>query len=478
MAECNEKYFLGMHTGFSGSCVLLSGGGVLYAVAEERLSRIKNDSACEKSLSYVLNSAELKLCDMETIAVDSEESSAYLQSKGFKGKILLCKDEMLNFAFAAFGASGFAKALVVVNDFAGLRFYDADGGKITLLEESETTAGKMYETVTNRLGFNGQGEAGKTMALAACSGLRGAEIALSAQKKFEEDFTAAVLNAAEKYGYEKIVMAGGMALNCIANGKLLIENNDLAKRIFVLPCSGKDGLALGLAYQACFDCLGSKAETKPLDNVYWGRKYIKESADYNGILAENKSLAKVAEGDEVYSAVARLLYQGKIVCCFQNRAEFGPRALGNRSILASPFLSDEAKEKLDSVKSREIFRPYAPSVLEEYADELFEMQGLRQSLFMLFGVRVRREKLPLLKSVCHTDKTSRIQTVNQVCNPSYYRLIREYADLSDVPAVLNTSFNRAGEPIAETPADAVDCFMNTPADALLLQDTLWYKTNS
>lgn len=468
-----KDFVLGVHSGFLGASVLMSDGGICCAVAEERLSRVKNDGNFKKSLQYVLNEANADLADIKVIAVDDVSAAAYLRSAGYHKEITIRKDEPLNFAFAAFGASGFDRALVVVNDFAGLYFYKAQVGsnglEISLLEKAKTDTGIRYEEVTNCLGFDGQGEAGKTMALAACTGLAGAEKAFSVQKDFEADFTSAVLQAAEKYGYAKIAITGGMALNCIANGKLLAARNGIAEDLFVLPCAGRDGIALGLAYQA------GNGVTLPLQNVYLGKEYREETYLCNLRLGKNLSVKKVAEGGEVYQAAAELIHKGKVLCCFQNRAEFGPRALGNRSILAAPFLPVDTKKKLDSIKSREVFRPYAPSVLQEYAGDFFEMQGLRQSPFMLFGVRVKEEKYPLIKDVCHTDKTSRIQTVSNRQNPAYYRLIEEYAKLSGLPMVLNTSFNRAKEPIAETPSDAVDCFLNTAADALLLQDILWQK---
>ncbi len=469
MTEYAEKYVLGVHGGFAGSSVLMSRDGVSFAIAEERLSRRKNDSSFEKSLNYVLKSANVDLRDVAKVFIDDEKVADYLRFCGYDGEITLQKNDAVNFAAAAFKASGFDKALVAVNDFSGLYFFGADRAELSLLEKAETTVARQYETITYSLGFDGAGEVGKTMALAACDGVCGADKAFAVQRCFEEDTVSAVLKAVEKYGYAKIAMGGPMALNCIANGCLLEMMKGFADDLFVLPCAGADGLALGLAYCACdFDA-------ERLQTVYWGREYADDAKLLNLRLGEDKSFEKIAEGDDVFEAAARLIYNGKIVGLFHGRSEFGPRALGNRSILAAPTMSCRAKENLDDVKSREVFRPYAPSVSEECAGDFFEMCGVKQSPFMLFGLKAKNEKLSLVQSVCHVDGTSRVQTVNKDQNSVYYRFIKEYAKLSGVEMLLNTSFNRAKEPIVETPEDALRCFSESKIDAFVLQDTLWLK---
>lgn len=463
--EDKKRYAIGIHVGFLGAVVLLCNGSPVCAVAEERLSRVKNDKGYVRALEYVLDAAKITLLDVETIACDSEDVSAYLRTVGYDGNVIFCDDKRLIFAKAAFFASGYDTALAIVNDFSGLFFFSAKGREIRPLAEISIKSSDNYRDVTGKLGFDENGETGKTMALAAYGNeKKGGKIAFDAQRMFENDFVEQVLKIKDKYNFDKIVMAGIMALNCVANGKLLIGSSNIKSNIFVLPCAGEDGLAMGLAY------IAAGRQAKSLNTVYLGRKY-----SFSPILLNNRGLSLVACQDGAFAEAARMIYEGKIVCCFQNSSEFGPRALGNRSILANPALPTSAKEKLDSIKSRESFRPYAPSVLEECADEFFIMRGLKTSPFMLFGVEVKEEKKDSIKGVCHIDGTSRIQTVNVKQNPTYYRLIKRYAEISGIPMLLNTSFNRAGEPLVETLEDAVRCFMATEADALMIQDTLWVK---
>jgi carbamoyltransferase len=180
------------------------------------------------------------------------------------------------------------------------------------------------------------------------------------------------------------------------------------------------------------------------------------------------------KSDNIFRDVAALLAEGNVLGWFQGRSEYGPRALGNRSILADPR-SPEMKDKVNKrVKHRQAFRPFAPVVLAERANEIFEIDG-RESPFMLMAENVRPEWRDRIPAVVHVDGTARVQTIRREQNERLYRLIEEFAAITGVPLLLNTSFNVKGEPIVETPDDAIDCFLGTGIDILALHDTIVEK---
>lgn len=198
-----------------------------------------------------------------------------------------------------------------------------------------------------------------------------------------------------------------------------------------------------------------------MDHAYWGPAF--DDAEIEKFL----KWAKVPHTrmDNVAAEAAALLAENKIIGWYQGRTEFGPRALGSRSILASP-IDPSMQAKLNEVKDREDFRPVAPVVLEEDADEWF--QGAKYSPFMLFVYNVNEEKADQIPAVRHVDGTARIQTVNEQQHPTYYNLLKEFKKLTGVPVLVNTSFNTLGKPIVNTPRDAVECFWSSPFDALVI----------
>jgi carbamoyltransferase len=275
----------------------------------------------------------------------------------------------------------------------------------------------------------------------------------------------------ETTGARYLTIAGGVGLNCVANGRLLRETG--YDDIWIQPAAGDDGIAIGCAYYGHL-ALMNKPRTFVQKHSFLGREYKEEDVRAaTEKMSVRLQIKRAPEGD-VCAETARLLAEGNVFGWFQGRSEFGPRALGNRSILADPRKA-EMKDILNKrVKFRQPFRPFAPIVLAERAEEVFEGPG--DSPFMLIVKHVRPEWKDKIPAIVHVDGTARIQTVHRETNERLYRLLKEFEALTGVPVLLNTSFNIKGEPIVETPGDAVDCFLHTGIDYLALHDRLIGKS--
>lgn len=260
-------------------------------------------------------------------------------------------------------------------------------------------------------------------------------------------------------GARALCLVGGVALNCVMNGRLLREGP--FEDVFVQPMANDAGTSLGAALWVHHVALGCP-RGEPLHDVYLGPAYDDETCR----AALERHGLHFHRSDDVAEETAALLADGKIVAWFQGRMEVGPRALGNRSILADPRRA-EMKDVLNArVKRREGFRPFAPSVLAERADDYFE--HARPSPYMILNFHVRPEKRAIIPAVTHVDGTARVQTVTAEANPLYHRLIAAFERRTGVPVLLNTSFNVRGEPIVNTPDEAVTCFLGTAMDRLVL----------
>ncbi len=274
----------------------------------------------------------------------------------------------------------------------------------------------------------------------------------------------------EATGAKNLCIAGGVGLNCVANGRIVREAG--YDNVWIQPAAGDDGIAIGCAYYGHL-AIQKNPRSFVMNHAYLGSEYNDQDAEAvtNKWLVRRETLD--TPGEDICSATARVLAQGHVVGWFQGRSEFGPRALGNRSILADPRKA-AMKDQLNlRVKHRQSFRPFAPIVLAERANEIFE--GDEDSPFMLLAKRVRpewREKIP---AIVHVDGTARVQTVRREHNARLYRLLKEFETLTGVPVLLNTSFNVKGEPIVEAPRDAMKCFLSTGIDYLALQDLLIAK---
>lgn len=296
---------------------------------------------------------------------------------------------------------------------------------------------------------------------------RHADVAASIQRFLEQMLfsTLRALYASTKS--RNLCLAGGVALNCVANGK--IYDHTPFEQIFVQPAAGDNGTALGAALyienegkrERCFSTL---------KQAYLGPSF--SLAQCETALKRNGVSYEALKNGALIDQTVRLLADGNVVGWFQGRMEWGPRALGARSLLADPRRA-EIKESINRIiKKREPFRPFAPSVLEEHAPEYFE--GYRPSPFMLFTFPVRRDKLARIPAVVHTDKTARPQGVTKDSCPRYYELIDAFFRLTSIPMVLNTSFN-VQEPIVCTPDDAIATFLSSEMDYLVMEDFLVYK---
>jgi len=274
----------------------------------------------------------------------------------------------------------------------------------------------------------------------------------------------------EKTGAKYLCIAGGVGLNCVANGKLAEQAG--FEDIWVQPAAGDGGIAIGCAYYGWLEIL-KKPRKYVINHAYFGVDYAPEVSRKAVQLPRVKMETVVKESNDICAETARLLSEGKVFGWFQGRSEFGPRSLGNRSILADPRTA-EMKDILNKrVKFRQAFRPFAPIVLAERARDIFE--GEFDSPFMLMAMKVKpawKDKIP---AIVHVDGTARVQTVREDQNPKLHRLLKEFEKITGVPVLVNTSFNVKGEPIVETPLDALNCFLGTGIDYLALHDMLIEK---
>lgn len=325
------------------------------------------------------------------------------------------------------------------------------------------------------------------------------DIAASVQKVIEEIIIKMALYAKKKYGAEinNLVLAGGVALNCVANGKLL--NEKIYDNIWIQPAAGDAGGALGAALFLYYDWLKQKRKITGKDmqkGSYLGNSYSEKQIEK--FLERNRyHYHFYSDQIELSDYISQKLTEGKVIGLFHGKMEFGPRALGNRSIIADPR-SEQMQSKLNlKIKYRESFRPFAPSVLKEKANEYFELDV--ESPYMLLVEKVKKERrisfnvddwlakenydlLPIvnqprsdLPAITHVDYSARIQTVDEKTNAFYYNIIKKFEEKTGYGVIVNTSFNVRGEPIVCTPKEAYDCFMRTGMDLLVLENFILLK---
>jgi carbamoyltransferase len=426
---------------------------------------------------------------------------------------------------AIFFASPFEEAAVLVmdgfGDVSATSAYVGSGNRLDCRWRGSffDSLGMLYTLVTYHLGF-GPFEEGTVMALAACGGDTYAEkfrdlvhfekggqfslnrdylrhdrygqvrpftrkfldvfgpprrrqepitdhhrdLAFALQATAEETVLHVVRALAATHPSRNLCLTGGVALNCVANARILRDTD--YRQVWVPPCASDTGAPLGSALWHQHQTLG-RPRAFELTHPFYGTRYSEEEI-VHALDQAGLSYRRLRE-DELIAEVARRLAEGQIVGWFQDRFEMGPRALGNRSILADPrnvAIKDELNRR---IKQREPFRPFAPAVLVERASEFFEID--QPDPFMTMAPRVRPEKVAQIPAAVHVDGTARIQTVDRAANPRYYRLIEEFGRLTGVPVILNTSFNRR-EPIVASPADAVACYLQTGMDALVTGDTI------
>jgi len=318
------------------------------------------------------------------------------------------------------------------------------------------------------------------------------DMAASIQAATEEIVLKITRFLSKEYKLENLCMAGGVALNCVANGKILKEG--LFKNIWIQPASGDAGGALGAAQAFYYQELDNKRQilkTDSMNGSYLGPQFTDDQVE-NELKSCGANYKKLTQ-DQIINDTAKALSEEKAVGWFQGRMEFGPRSLGNRSIIADPRSENMQKNLNLKVKYRESFRPFAPAVLFEKVSEWFEinsespymllvadvkkskqleMTNEQKNLFGIDKLNVKRSSIP---SVTHVDYSARIQTVHKETNPIFYKLIEEFERITKYPILVNTSFNVRGEPIVCTATDAFNCFMGTDLDVLVCNNFILYK---
>src|SRR5580692_8491200 len=294
-------------------------------------------------------------------------------------------------------------------------------------------------------------------------------LASALQARLEEVYLGMLKKLGERTGLKAVCLAGGVAFNCVANGKIFDATP--FEQVYVHPAAGDAGLAVGAAYYVWHQKLG-KPRSFVMEHSYWGPEFSHEdlrSAINGSDLANNGYSVEELPDEVLNKRAAAIVMSGKILGWFQGRAEWGPRALGNRSIVADPRRPDMKEILNQRIKHREIFRPFAPSILADATGEWFEKS--HPSPFMTMAYAVRPDKREQIPAPTHVDGTGRLQTVTRDVNPRYWRLIKAFEQATGVPMVLNTSFND-NEPIVCRPEEALDCFLRTRMDALVLGDFL------
>jgi carbamoyltransferase len=289
---------------------------------------------------------------------------------------------------------------------------------------------------------------------------RDRDIAASLQLRLEEIGFHLLNHVHEETGLTDLGLSGGVAYNSVMNGKILL--NTPFRRVFVQPAAGDSGTAVGVCYEI-YNGLLNGQRGSVMEAAYTGPEFI--DADIRAEL-EARGMDYETYGDEELTRrAAKDIAEGLVVGWFQGRMEFGPRALGNRSIVVDPRREDMKSILNQRIKKREPFRPFAPSILEEFTDTYFEQSHPAPTMLMVYQVRPqRRRDIP---AVTHVDGSGRLQTVSRAVNPRYYQLISDFHALTGVPVLLNTSFNE-NEPIVATPREAIECFLKTKIDALYL----------
>ncbi|CAM3612743.1 carbamoyltransferase [Marinicrinis lubricantis] len=492
-------------------------------------------SSGNQAVPYVLQGQGLSLSEIDLVIGNDIIDRNYY--KPYRDQMVLMNHHLAH-ASSAYYPSPFEEAAILVVDGAGsaigglnetTTYYYAKGTEIQellkitgkmewnqVLSPVENSMGYFYDILSNGIGFHKLTN-GKTMGLAPYGSTKyikeferfytmddegrfvQTKTHIQEMKRFirhtvgvirdeEERFHAkADIAYAGQYHLERamikacrylhartrsrhLCLAGGVALNSVANYKILEETP--FERIFVQPAAGDAGTAIGSAYYGYHVTMKQPREDLSVPfSPYLGKAYTEE--DYEQALQQFAEHIIVEVPDDLYGSVASILDQGEIIGWFQDRSEIGPRALGNRSILADARRKD-MKDSINSrIKHREAFRPFAPIVLEEEQTAYFSME--HPSYYMLLVPYILEGKRSEVPSITHADGTGRVQTVSKHINPKLHRLLSSFQSLTGTPILLNTSFNDNGEPIVETPVDAIRCFLNIDLDGLVLDRYLIRK---
>ncbi|MGH9775211.1 MAG: carbamoyltransferase family protein [Candidatus Acidiferrales bacterium] len=545
----------------SAACIARD-GEILFAVAEERLSRAKHDARFPHlAISACLDFARVRPADLDFVCFGWPAPRAsylhdlksylrgsyplnylnflnssrhflsmwhqhggekrFLQNFGPTRARFRFVDHHLAHAISAYSFSGFEEAAIVIVDGRGA--WEATSiwrGRDGRLKHFQTipwpnSLGVFYARFTQFLGFQPNADEWKVMGLAPygepgmdlaefihpedspyrvnarlllgpdsdpCRGIRARfgpsriseseieprdkNIAYAVQEACERAMLHLASAAVRQTGCRNLCLAGGVALNSKANGKILASG--LVDQIFVQPAAGDDGVCLGAALAPLLDSAG-KLPVRAMRHAYLGPQFADDEIEK--VLHTYK--LHYSRVPDPAAIAAEMLARGKILGCFQGRMEFGPRALGNRSILADPRDPDMTAKVNNAVKFREWWRPFAPALLKSAASDYLEV--VRDSPFMIVTAQVRPDKRGVIPAVTHADGSARPQTVEPETNPLFSQMLCEFGKITGVPVLMNTSFNLRGEPIVASPTDAVRTFFSSGMDALLIGSFLVEK---
>jgi len=514
----------------TGACAI-SGQDAAYEIAflsEERLDRVKDSRAFpQKSIEACMRHTNVsKVSEFDAVVMDYIVTDEDWRLDQFKNpcstenllrdvspeRIHLI-DHHLCHAYATFMTSPFEEAAILIVDGRGSRkqtqsLFIGSGNSITFVESTDSIGiGLLYSAMTKHIGF-GSLQEGKTMGLApygvaepplnfafdgVFDGIRTsydtfcedgsyelkeahaplttfgeqARGAYEVQQECERAIVHLAAHARKVTGMPHLCLSGGVALNSVANNTLMKAN--IFDDVFVNPAASDTGIPLGAAYYGYYALGKNKREAGEI-SPYLGPSYAQDRVQEAIKLFSGYSVVT----ENALDRAIELLCENKIVGRFEGRSEMGPRALGHRSILMSPLLAENKDVMNARVKFREAFRPFAPIVMEEHSQDYFDID--RPCPYMLFVPDVLPEKQHVIPAVTHIDGTARVQTVTKAFNGHLYTILEAFRAKTDVPVLLNTSFNVAGEPIVETPEDAIKCFLGTDIDALYIEDILLVKT--
>ncbi len=522
------------------AAVLVIDGKVVSAIEEERLNRIKHtDKFPVEAIKFVLRQAGIGLQDLDQIcyyglpnyffekgepvplAAKIQEVARTAFGCEIDEKKLYFVHHHLAHAVSTFYMSGFERSLVLSIDGQGDGIsgmvLNGEGRKLDVLEKYsiENSLGIYYLNVIYLLGYK-QFDEYKVMGLAPY-GNPGTyrdlfksfyillpegrynidlkkvkklylltprrqkdepfkqihmDIAAALQESLEDMVMHILRHYQKKYHHTRLCLVGGVAHNCTLNGKILYSS--LFEDVFIQPAAHDAGCALGAALYRYFE-LNSQAPFPPLEHFYWGTP-LEEDNSIKAALEHWQDFIQYEKSDHIAHKTAQLLAEGAVIGWFQGKSEFGPRALGNRSIVADPRPPENKDIINEMVKKREAYRPFAPSIMEEYVEEYYEIPfKSKKFTYMIFVVKVKEDKQKILGAVTHIDGTARIQTVPREMNPAYWELIDEFRKITGVPIVLNTSFNNNAEPIVDSVNDAIVCFYTTKLNYLVIGDYLIRK---
>ncbi|SDN48317.1 carbamoyltransferase [Fictibacillus solisalsi] len=521
------------------SACLTSGSEIVHYIEEERLLKIKHalnigrKTVMNKAAEYCLMESNLKESDLDMIVTTDIVEPAYYSR--FSHHDMQIINHHLSHAASSFYPSPFRDAAILVVDGRGssieedtketISFYYGEGNQIQELKKSKgkehqelitNSLGCFYEEVTKAIGFEFLQD-GKTMGLApygtdkyvnkfhdffgrdeqgmflqTASQLQSLrdfiieEIGTSLDPdQCKADFAFAVQHHTEEYlihacqflyqltKSKNLCLSGGVALNSVANNK--IAQHTPFENIYIFPAAGDAGTAVGCAlygYYALHDNPRIVTESG-MCTPYLGKEYSKESI--KKAIDQHAEELIIHHPPNLTEYVSDLLADGKIVGWFQGRSEAGPRSLGNRSILADPRRKDMKDTINKRIKHREPFRPFAPAILEEHAHSYFSLQS--PSPYMLFVSKISPSKRNQIPAVTHVDGTGRVQTVSKTMNPLLHSLLECFYNKTGVPVLLNTSFNDNGQPIIESPMDAVVTFLKLDLDYLVVGEYVLAKSD-